>query len=159
MPTKSYPLHPEFDELLNSCGSMTKQLEALGGHLSVKLLHEGIEENCFRRYTILSLNEIPVIAACSSTTLTSNFFIDVLKNARTTPIGKFLFATPAVIRDEVLISLAPQADIIKPYLKEFVQTNYSIESAFWQRKSYFHYKQQAMELIEIILPELESFFA
>lgn len=158
MPTKAYPLHPEFEELLNSCGSMTKQLEALGSHLNVRLLHDGIEENCFRRYTILALNDMPVIAACSSTSLEHTFFAELLHNANTTPIGKFLFANNSVVRDEVLITLENKSVIQKPHLKEFVDTHYLNEQSFWQRKSYFHYKEQHMELIEIVLPELESFF-
>ena len=60
-PLLDYPNHPEFEELLNSCGSMTKQLEALGRHLSVTLLYEGVVGDHFHRYITLNLNQIPVV--------------------------------------------------------------------------------------------------
>lgn len=153
-----YPEHPEFEELLNSCGSMTKQLEALGQSLTVELLHEGFESDHFRRYTILKLNGLPVVAACSSSHRFDTFFTDLLHNASTTPIGKFLFANGSnVVRDKIEITLLNQIEITKPYLKEFVQGRYQHNQQFWDRLSYFHYNNQQMELNEIILPEIEIF--
>lgn len=160
-PLLDYPNHPEFEELLNSCGSMTKQLEALGRHLSVTLLYEGIIENQFYRYITLNLNQIPVVLACSNALLEHEFFTQLLQNANTTPIGKFLFASgSAVTRDSNMeLDLIDSAIINDPRLQNYFQSHkYQLKQLFWQRKSIFHCQNQQLNLIEIILPELEGFF-
>ncbi len=160
-PLLEYPNHPEFEELLNSCGSMTKQLEALGRHLSVTLLYEGIVDNCFHRYITLNLNQTPVVLACSNALLEHEFFAKLLQNANTTPIGKFLFANgSAVTRDSNMeLDLIHSTIINDPRLQNYFQQHkYQLEQLFWQRKSIFHYQNQRLNLIEIILPELERFF-
>lgn len=158
-PLLAYPEHHEFEELLNSCGSMTKQLENLGRTLSVSLLHEGIEDNYFRRYTVLNLNQLPVVIACSSTDLNNPFFTTLLQNANTTPIGKFLFASQSqVIRSQIEIELITAEQISLPHLKDFVQRKYQPSQPLWQRLSVFNYQQETMQLCEVMLPELELFY-
>lgn len=158
-PLLAYPEHQEFEELLNSCGSMTKQLENLGRTLSVSLLHEGVEDSYFRRYTILNLNQLPVVIACSSTALNNRFFTTLLQNANTTPIGKFLFASQSqVIRSQIEIELITAEQISLPHLKDFVQRKYQPSQPLWQRLSVFNYQQETMQLCEVMLPELELFY-
>jgi chorismate-pyruvate lyase len=160
-PLLEYPNHPEFEELLNSCGSMTKQLEALGRHLSVTLLYEGVIENCFHRYITLNLNQIPVVLACSNALIEHDFFAKLLQNANTTPIGKFLFASGSTVaRDSSMeLDLIHSTIINDPRLQDYFQQHkYQLEQLFWQRKSIFRCQNQQLSLIEIILPELEEFF-
>ena len=160
-PLLEYPNHPEFEELLNSCGSMTKQLETLDRHLSVTLLYEGIIENYFHRYITLNLNQIPVVLACSNASLEHEFFAKLLQNANTTPIGKFLFASGSTVtrNSNMELDLIHSTIINDPHLQEYFQQHkYQLEQLFWQRKSTFHYQDQQLSLIEIILPELEGFF-
>lgn len=158
-PLLAYPEHQEFEELLNSCGSMTKQLENLGRTLSVSLLHEGVEDNYFRRYTILNLNQLPVVIACSSTALNNRFFTTLLQNANTTPIGKFLFASQSqVIRSQIEIELIMAEQISLPHLQDFIQRKYRPSQPLWQRLSVLNYQQETMQLCEVMLPELELFY-
>lgn len=160
-PLLAYPNHPEFEELLNSCGSMTRQLEDLGQKLSVTLLHTGTEGNYFCRYTTLNLNNKSVVIACSSAKITDIFFVNLLKKASTTPIGKYLFAPGSEVKRQdnmhlklINISQISQSIIIENLAKNHYQT----KQQFWQRTSFFEYQLQRLRLIEILLPELDSFF-
>ena len=156
-----YPSHPEFEELLYSCGSMTKQLEALGHKLTVKLIFEGIEEQYYRRYVTLNLNNIPVVLACSSTKLANSFFVDLLKNASTTPIGKFLFASGSQVkrREKMRMNLLSSNQIKPPKLVSALTSNhYQNNQNFWCRNSTFELGKETLDLIEILLPELDTFF-
>jgi len=161
-PLLSYPKHPEFEELLNSCGSMTRQLEDLGHKLSVTLLAECSENNNFRRYTTLNLNNTPVVVACSQTLIKNQFFYNLLKNASTTPIGKFLFSNNQVRRlENMKIELVNQKHFQqhKIIINNIILHKYRLDQTFWQRTSIFrHSKNEQFELIEILLPELELFF-
>ena len=159
-PLLTYPKQAEFEELLNSCGSMTKQLEDLGQRLSVELLHEGIEDNHFRRYSLLHLNQRAVVIACSSADIHAEFFSALLKNANTTPIGKFLFAPHSLVqrKPEMQIELVTINQIHEPQLKNYLQQHYQNNQEFWQRKSEFNYRDQRLNLIEILLPEFTDFF-
>lgn len=157
---KAYPKHPEFEELLNSCGSMTQQLESLGKQLTVKLIHEGIEGEYFCRYSLLHLNQRAVVIACSKAHLTDGFFCQLLKNANITPIGKFLFATGSQVQrnDEMNIELVNSSQINESQLQQYLKQNYRSSQEFWQRTSQFSYGNESLNLIEIILPEFEEFF-
>lgn len=163
-PFLNYPRHAGFEELLNSCGSMTKQLEALGHYLTVTLLAEEILNGNFKRYITLNLNEVPVVIACSHTATCNTFFYQLLKNASTTPIGKFLFSSQdnQVSRaDNMLISQINTPGLMQQYpliASRLAKHSYQAEQLFWQRQSVFTYYQEKLELIEIILPELGMFF-
>lgn len=161
-PLMNYPNYPEFEELLNSCGSMTRQLENLGHRLSVTLLAEHETNDYFQRYTTLNLNNTPVVVACSQTLNTNNFFHNLLRNANTTPIGKFLFANQFVKRQadmqikQVTINHFSHHPIITANI---LRCKYQPNQIFWQRKSIFEYlDNEQFELIEVLLPELELFF-
>jgi chorismate-pyruvate lyase len=159
-PILTYPQQAEFEELLNSCGSMTKQLEDLGQTLRVELLHEGIEDNYFRRYSLLHLNQRAVVIACSSADVNAEFFSALLKNANTTPIGKFLFAPHSLVqrKPEMQIELVKISQINEPHLQNYLRQHYQACQEFWQRKSEFNYHEQRLNLIEILLPEFTDFF-
>lgn len=154
-------MHPEFSQLLNFSGSMTQQLEALG-QLSVNLLTEDIEQAYFRRYSILQLNNRAVIASCSSTLLTHEVFCQLLSNANTIPIGKFLFAPQTLIQrqNDMLIEPIVLGQIAYPTLAAyFKRHNYDKQQPLWQRKSTFTYQHERLDVTEILLPELKNFFA
>jgi chorismate-pyruvate lyase len=159
LPQQTYPSHPEFEELLNSCGSMTAQLESLGHHLQVNLLTEGCEANCYYRYSLLALDQVPVVLAVSYSA--DPYFMQLLAQANTTPIGKFLFAPDSqVYRDPQmhcqLLSLTQVTPTkLQPYL---IAAKYAPNQQFWQRTSRFHYHAQTLCLVEVILPNLEVFF-
>lgn len=159
-PLLTYPKQAEFEELLNSCGSMTKQLEDLGQTLRVELLHEGIEDNYFRRYSLLHLNQRAVVIACSSADIHAEFFSTLLKNANTTPIGKFLFAPHSLVqrKPEMQIELVTINQIYEPHLQDYLRQHYQTDQEFWLRKSEFNYHDQHLDLIEILLPEFADFF-
>lgn len=155
-----YPKHSEFEELLNSCGSMTKQLESLGHQLQVTLLQEGFEGAFWVRYTILSLNQQAVVIACSKAKTIDTFFCTLLQNANTQPIGKFLFAADSVVKrnQNMQITSVNCQQIAEQPLQKYLQNHYKSHQNFWLRDSYFELENQRLNLQEILLPELNSFF-
>ena len=161
-PLMGYPEHREFEELLGSCGSMTKQLEEKGHHLSVTLLSEEYYLEYFRRYTILNLDNIPVVLACSQTDIKNKYFHHLLKNASTTPIGKFLFAKDSRVERspdmEIKLIEINELENHPLIIKNLVSHKYQQSQRFWQRKSLFTYETESFELIEILLPELDLLF-
>jgi len=161
-PLMGYPEHHEFEELLGSCGTMTKQLEEKGHHLTVTLLSEEYHGQYFRRYTILNLDNTPVVLACSQTDIKNQYFHSLLKNASTTPIGKFLFAKDSRVKREsdMLIELITINELLDyPLLTDnLLSHKYQQSQQFWQRKSLFTYNTESFVLIEILLPELDLLF-
>ena len=160
-PLLQYPLHPEFEELLNSCGSMTRQLEALGQKLTVTLLQEYATAEERWRIITLNLNQRPVILAASHCALSAEFFCNLLKNASITPIGKFLFAanSPVTRDDNMQIASICHTEISSPPLSNFLHSlHYQSDQQFWQRQSVFNYADEQLFLTEIILPEVELFY-
>lgn len=161
-PLLGYPEHREFEELLGSCGSMTKQLEEKGHHLTVTLLAEEYHDQYFRRYTILNLDNIPVVVACSQTAIKNQYFHELLKNASTTPIGKFLFAKNSRVKrnPDMRIELVNINDLKSHPLiiANLVNHQYHQSQQFWLRKSSFIYYTESFELIEVLLPELDLLF-
>ncbi len=155
-----YPKLIEFEELLNSCGSMTKQLESLGHKLQVTLLQEGFESGFWVRYTILSLNQQAVVIACSKAKREDMFFCSLLQQANTQPIGKFLFAADSEVKRQpkMQIKLVNYQQIAKNNLQYYLQNNYKSNQSFWLRESCFEFKNQKLYLQEILLPELDVFF-
>lgn len=140
---------------------MTQQLESLGQQLSVKLIHEGIEDEYFCRYSLLHLNQRAVVIACSKAHIPSaEFFCQLLKNANVTPIGKFLFATGSQVRrnKDMRIELVTTTHISEFQLQQYLNQNYQANQVFWQRTSQFNYADEQLKLIEVILPEFEEFF-
>ena len=158
---ENYPLHDEFEEILNSCGSMTRNLEKLGHELTVNLLFEGIISGKYHRVVTLNLDVIPVVLACSTTDRSNEFFYQLLKNADITPIGKFLFAKHSGVerQEGMQLQLLKIVEIFEQKLCEQLKKyNYSPEQKFWLRQSIFNYADEKLYLSEIILPELDYFF-
>ncbi|MDD3266778.1 MAG: hypothetical protein PHC75_06335 [Burkholderiales bacterium] len=157
---QNYPNHKAFEELLNSCGSMTRQLETIGHKLTVKLLKEGLIEDNFCRYTLLKLDNNPVILALSYTKNNNLTFIEILKNANNIPIGKFLFAkSSGISRDSLVISKITLDELSDSLISNYLKTHYHDKQEMFSRKSEFiSVQNEKMILIEIILPELKKLF-
>lgn len=154
-----YPDNNEFAELLNSCGSMTEQLKKLHYDFSVELLKTEIVDNKISRYTLLKLNNIPVIIAESSCLISDTVFYEIIKNADTTPIGKYLFAKNShIIRSNVETTQIKSSDITNSQIiQSFLLNNFSPLQFFWLRTSVFRHSQQQMNLNETILPNIYKF--
>lgn len=157
---QDYPKHKAFEELLNSCGSMTRQLENMGHTLTVELIKEGIIGDYFCRYTILKLDNTPVIFALSHSKLNSHKFINILKNANNIPIGRFLFAKDSqIVRNKIAISKVFINNVSDIIIKTYLETNYNHEQVIFSRESEFiSAENEKMILVEIILPEFKKFF-
>lgn len=155
-----YPDNNEFAELLNSCGSMTEQLKRLHYDFSVELLKTEIVDNKILRYTLLKLNNTPVIIAESSCLITDDIFFEIIKNADTTPIGKYLFAPNSEItRTNIEIDQIKISDLNnKQTTQKYILNNYASSQQLWQRNSMFFHNMQKMSLVEIILPNICNFF-
>ncbi|MEN9946009.1 MAG: hypothetical protein RLZZ293_395 [Pseudomonadota bacterium] len=158
----NYPKHDGFEELLNSCGSMTSQLENLGHQLSITLISEIHTEKYFERYISLNLDQVPVILACSRSKISNEFFYTLLKNAHVTPIGKFLFAPHSQVKRLPHMEIK-QIDALMlsnlPILKQYLTNKYHSQQQFWLRNSQFSYLTQQLDVIEIILPQVNLFFS
>lgn len=139
---------------------MTAQLENLGQQLTISLIHEEVSQQQFQRLITLNLNDIAVVAAFSYTGLNQRFFSQLLRNANTTPIGKFLFANPSKAKrlDNMQIKQAKLQQIQTIKLQEMLlASGYTPEQLFWQRSSIFSYQDEQLHLQEILLPELAKF--
>jgi chorismate-pyruvate lyase len=152
-------LNPAFMRLLHSRDSMTANLEALGQNLSISLVQQGDTLSETFRATVLNLNQKAVITAYSSCSLKHKFFSTLLKNAATTPLGKFLFAADSAIKRnhgmQILAHSLSQLPV--PLLSSFLCTSgFSQQQQFWVRYSTFSYATESLQLIEVILPQLNN---
>lgn len=150
---------PTINQLLDNKQSMTGQLEDLDSDLTVDVLYSGVENKKFERIVSLNLADEPVLIGVSQARQSSPYFVNILKNANTTPIGMVLFAPNSQIRRDDMqvetIHLSSIKDIIvKEYLSEL---GYNYDTHIYKRVSTFRYKKQSMQLIEYILPSINQF--
>lgn len=146
-----------FNEFLYNQSSMTKQLNSLDDSLQVIILYSGMDGNNFKRISSLNLRNKPVIVGLSFAKSGNPYFVDLLKNADTTPIGKVLFAKDSgVARD-------PNMEVEQVYLsyisEKRVRTyiaslGYTDNDIIYKRTSIFRKDQQNMQVIEYILPSI-----
>lgn len=146
-----------FNDFLYNQSSMTKQLLSLDNSLKVTLLFSGMDGSTFKRISSLSLKNKPVIIALSQARIGNPYFINLLQNANTTPIGKILFAGDSgVFRD-------PNMEVEQVYL-DFISDHtvktaiaglgYTNRDIFYKRTSIFRKDKQSMQVVEYILPSI-----
>ena len=139
---------------------MTAQLENLGQQLSISLIHEGINNQQFQRLVTLNLNNIAVVAAFSWANVDDRFFSQLLLNANTIPIGKFLFTDPSHAHrlNNMQIKQISLQQIQTLKLQQMLAASgHAPTQSFWQRSSIFAYRHEQLHLVEILLPELANF--
>ena len=147
--------------IINNRSSMTKSLKDLHHKFSIQLLHDGIKGNNYVRISALKLDDTPVVAAISSTSLNDPTFVDILRHASTASIGKRLFATNSPIkrRDNMKIYPIDVNAIIDPTIHSYLTLSlkYSSKQKIIARQSQFYYNNETMDLTEYILPTLIGF--
>lgn len=139
--------------------SMTEQLKHLDKDFKVILLYSGMEGSNFKRISSLNLSGKPVLVGLSLAKTGSPYFVDLLKNADTTPIGKILFAKDSgVSRD-------PNMEVEQVYLnyisdstaKAYISSlGYTNSDVIYKRTSIFRKGEESMQLIEYILPSIHN---
>lgn len=144
----------EFMQLVSSTNSMTENLLHLGNDLRVKLIYDGVRDDKYCRDIILYLDNTPVIIASSTTNLDNQYFVNILKNANTTPIGKFLFNPKYNIAREDMQVLA--IDGAKPI--ELPYHYNPLDNGLFLRISRFTYANETFELKEVVLKSLKKYY-
>lgn len=148
-----------FNQFLYNKSSMTKQLESLDNNLTVLILYSGMQDNVFKRITSLNLSNRPVIIGLSQAQTGSPDFVDILKHADTTPIGKILFAPKSGI------SRDPDMQVEQVYLKYIADKTvknymtglgYTDNDIIYKRTSIFRKDKQTLQVIEYILPSIHA---
>lgn len=135
---------------------MTRQLKCLGT-MQVSILYAKMEDNNFRRISSLNVENKPVVVAMAVANRASPYFVKMLENAGTTPLGKVLFATDSKIAREPTMEVEPlylddiDSYTIRNYIASLAYTKHDI---FYKRTSVFRKGKQYMQLIEYILPSL-----
>ncbi|MCC2624581.1 MAG: hypothetical protein K0R14_454 [Burkholderiales bacterium] len=156
----SNPPPKTFNQFLYNQSSMTKQLESLDNNFQVIVLNSGMAGDDYKRIVSLTLSNIPVIVAISQAKTGSPYFVDLLKNADTKPIGKILFArNSGVIRDLGMkvdqIYLNHIGDnTVRNYIASLGYTN---KDVIYKRTSIFRKKAQYMQLDEYVLPSIHIY--
>ncbi|MCE3269489.1 MAG: hypothetical protein K0R49_1743, partial [Burkholderiales bacterium] len=150
---------PSFNKFLYSKSSMTKQLQSLDANFKVILLYSGMDGTNFKRISSLNLSNKPVIIGLSLAHNDSPYFVDLLKNANTMPIGKKLFAkNSGIYRDPKMnveqIELNNISSItVKTYIAGLGFTNNDL---IYKRTSIFRKDKEYMQVIEYILPSIHN---
>ena len=153
-----YTLSDAFSILLNSCGSMTKELESIGNKFSVEILKCELVNDIYYRHVLLKLNSIAVVIATGKCSIHNQYLYSLLYNANTQPIGKFIFAENSNInRAKIKITEILATEANSPIITTELQKNYANAQQFWQRISKFTYQEETLILEEIILPEVGQF--
>ena len=163
-PGKSVEQQPPqtLEDLINNKGSMTKALESLHRNLTVELLKNGVLANEYVRISSLKLESMPVITAIVSTNVANPTFVNILRNASTTPIGKMLFAPGADIhrRDSMKIIVLTVHDIPNEVVHKYINSlGYNDATHLVARKSEFYHQTETMEITEYILPSMTKYFS
>ena len=152
---------PSLAQLIANKGSMTTALKSLHHDFTVQLLKTGVEDNNYVRISSLKLDGTPVLAAITSTNLNNPTFVNILKNASTTPIGQMLFAPNAQIyrRDNMQIKTIDirfiQNSCIYTYLTKTL--GYQGDRKIVVRQSQFYHQNETLDITEYILPSITQF--
>lgn len=149
------------EELINNKGSMTTALESLKHNFSVELLKNGVLSNNYVRISSLKLDNTPVIAAIVSTNVANPTFVDILRKASTTPIGKMLFAKGADIhrRDDMKIIVLTVHDIDNSIIHKYLNSlGYNDSTRIVARNSEFYHQTETMSITEYVLPSMTKYF-
>lgn len=132
----------------------------LNQHYSLQILTSGVSEDNYVRVSLVSLNDMVVIAAISETNVKNKTFVNILKNSGTKPILNSVFHLSPVFtrKGNFKITNITVADIknhaIHAYL---VSQGYKNNKHLIERTSIFTYRNETMKLIEYILPSVEDY--
>ncbi len=139
--------------------SMTTALKQLDPNLSVELLESGEKHGVFVRTVVLKLQQTPVILAVSRAGNDSPIFVKILAEADRTPIGTRLFAKDSGIRRSSMeVKQVSREQIQEESLKSYLRTlNIPTDSFLALRRSLFTQGEEQLELIEYVLPSVETF--
>ncbi len=156
----SNPPPKTFNQFLYNQASMTKQLESLDNNFKVVVLNSAMVDSTYKRIVSLNLSNIPVLVAISQAKTSSPYFVDLLKNADTKPIGKVLFAkNSGVIRDlGMKVDQVHLSYITDKTLRNYIASlGYTDKDVIYKRTSIFRKEAQFMQLDEYVLPSIHTF--
>ena len=157
----SKPQEQTLEEFINNKGSMTVALKKLSPNFSVELLKNGVIANNYVRISSLKLDNTPVLAAYVSTNVSNQTFVQILRNASTTPIGKMLFAPGADIhrRDDMKITVMTVHEVNSAILHDYLhKIGYDDSTHIVARYSEFYHKDETLSITEYILPSMTKYF-
>lgn len=148
-----------FEQFLHDKSSTTALFKKLPRKYSLQLLQNKDDLDSYRRVSLISLDNKPIILGISHASYKSDSFINILKTANIAPIGEQLFLkTSGIIRDSMQISKVAVADIDDRLLREYFSSNgYEANLELYVRQSIFKKNDEQLSLTEYIFPILASF--
>jgi chorismate-pyruvate lyase len=152
----------DLSSFINNKASMTVALKSLHHDFNVKLLKTGVDGYDYVRISSLNLESEPVIVAFVSTKLINSTFVNILKNAGITPIGKMLFAPKADIHrnDNMKVKVILVSDIKNNTIHSYInRIGYKDSTKIVVRYSEFYHKYEVMKIDEYILPSITKYFS
>lgn len=132
----------------------------LNQHYSLKILNSGVSDDNYVRVSLVSLDDMVVIAAISETNLRNKTFVNILKNSGTKPITDSVFHLSPVFARKGNFKTAniTVADVKNPAIHAYlVSQGYKNNKHLIERTSIFTYRSETMKLIEYILPSVEDY--
>ena len=143
-------------DFLADFGSTTKTFKTWSDEYSLDVIENGIMGDVFCRLVVIFVDKMPVMLGLSETRLSNPKFLDILKNAGSTPIGVRLFAANSGIsRIEPFIGqLDTEAVTIRAIKDSLVQ--YGASGMIYYRQSNFVIDNEIMTLQELVLPGLND---
>lgn len=144
-------------DVINDPGSTTKAFKILSTDYELEVLSSKEDGGLFKRVVVIKLDQVPVMVALSQTSIDSLVFLDILKNAATTPIGVKLFAPNSqIVRGKMAVKNITLNQIQDKVIRDYLEPIVTNESELYHRQSVFSYKTQTMKLIEYVLPGLKQ---
>lgn len=148
-----------FEQFLHDKSSTTALFKKLPSKYSLQLLQNQDDIDSYRRVSLISLDNKPIILGVSRARHESGSFINILKTANLAPIGEQLFLkTSGIIRDSMQISTVAVAEIDDHLLSEYFSSNgYAANLELYVRQSIFKKNDEQLSLTEYIFPILARF--
>lgn len=145
----------DWEKIVNDPGSTTTAFKCISSNYELDVLFSDFEEEIFKRVIVIKLDYIPVMIAVSKTHESNELFLDILKNAKTTPIGMRLFAPKSGIkRGPMTVTQIDLKDIDDELVLGYLPA-FGMDYGLYYRLSTFTKDLQTMELKEYILPGLK----
>lgn len=147
-------------QIVHNPDSMTKSLKAINSDFSVQVLQTGESGSQYIRVSVLKLSGTPVLAAVSQTNSNNKIFVAILSGANKHSIGEVLFSPNSSIKrsDNMIIKDIHLHDISNPVIfKYLISLGYAQNQNIIARQSQFYYNKERMDLIEYILPSINTY--
>lgn len=146
------------DNAIGNKNTTTVPDKTLNQHYTLKILKSGVSGDQYVRISSVSLNDMVVIAAVSSTSVHNQMFVDILKKSK--PIADTMYHISPIFKrkGKFKVTNIAVADIPSNTVRSYLfSLGYAKNKHVIERVSVFAYHNETMKLIEYILPSVEDY--